>query len=95
MLVAADGDVLIDLATRSGPVAALLLVILWGGFREKPWWVFGWVYRDLEKRYEQRGEQLDKRAELIDQWWQTASKATATAEILAGKPPDEKHEGGR
>lgn len=89
MIVAAGEDVLIDLATRSGPVAALLLIILWGGFKKEPWWVFGWVYRDLLERYERRGEALDK-------WWETARRATSTAEILAAtKTSDEKDKGGR
>ena len=40
----------IDIVTRGGPIAALLGIILYGGFKKNPWWVFGWVYRDMENR---------------------------------------------
>ena len=76
LLADTTDSLLIDLATRSGPVAALLIIILYGGFKQNPWWVFGWVYRDLLRRYNRRGEQLDK-------WWDTAQKATATATTTA------------
>lgn len=54
----------------------MLVIILYGGFKKDPWWVFGWVYRDLLFRYNRRGEQLDK-------WWETARVATTTAQTLA------------
>lgn len=74
-ILLANDTSFIDYASRGG-VVGLLIVILYGGFKRDPWWVFGWVYRDLETRYFRRGEQLDK-------WWATAQKATATAEQLA------------
>jgi hypothetical protein len=75
MLLADSGTTFLDYASRGG-VIGLLAIILYGGFKKEPWWVFGWVYRDLESRYERRGVQLDK-------WWETARKATITAEALA------------
>jgi len=76
MLLADAAQTWIDLATQSGPVAALLAIIIYGGFKRSPWWVFGWVYRDLERRHHRRGEQLDK-------WWEMSHTVQMTAETLA------------
>jgi len=75
MPLAADTTFL-DYASKGG-VVVILVVILYGGFKDNPWWVFGWVYRDLLARYIHRGHQLDK-------WWDVARRATTTAEVLAG-----------
>lgn len=75
LLAADDAASFLDYVSRGG-VVGLLIVILYGGFRREPWWVFGWVYRDLLGRYVRRGEQLDR-------WWETAQKATATAQELS------------
>lgn len=72
---------LLDYISRGG-VPALLLVILYGGFKPNPWWVFGWTYRDLQQRYERRGDALDR-------WWSAVRQATTTAEILAVKAKEE------
>lgn len=66
---------LLDYASRGG-IIGMLVVILYGGFRKEPWWVFGWVYRDLLVRYNRRGEQLDK-------WFETSRRALTTAEAQA------------
>lgn len=76
---------LVDVATKSGPVVGLLVFILWGGMRENPLWVFGWVYRDLLKRYVKRGEHLDK-------WQQIAFRGTAVAEDLVKDKTQDKEE---
>jgi hypothetical protein len=76
ILGSGDGvTTIVDLISHGG-VPALLIVILYGGFKEKPWWVFGNTYRDLQTRYDERGKALDK-------WWETARKATSVSEILA------------
>ena len=38
-----------DIISKGG-VPALLFVILYGGFKKDPWWVFGWTYRELLER---------------------------------------------
>lgn len=80
MIVGDAAQSWIDIATQSGPVAGLLAIVIYGGFKRQPWWVFGWVYRDLEKRYERRGEQLDR-------WWEIAMRSATTAQTLAEEPP--------
>lgn len=75
-LLAAGDSTIIDIATRGGPIAALLAAILYGGFKNNPWWVFGWVYRDLELRHKQRGEESND-------WRDLALEGTHIASTLA------------
>lgn len=59
MLIADAGSTFIDVASKGGPIAAILAIILYGGFKENPWWVFGWVYRDLLVRHERLRQEKD------------------------------------
>lgn len=70
-------DPLVDYASRGGLVG-LLIIILYGGFKDKPWWVFGWVYRDLQERHR-------KQSQRQDQLLAIATHGTIAAEALAEK----------
>lgn len=58
LLYSASTDWL-DIVKQGGPLAALLGFILYGGFKEKPWWVFGWTYRDLLSRHDRLRQEKD------------------------------------
>ncbi len=64
-------------------VIALLVFIVWSGFKKK--WVFGWVYDESKK--ELMGQLAVARREAND-WRELAMKGTDFAEKLAenGKP---------
>ena len=55
-------------------VAALLLVIIYGGF--KKWWVFAWTYQDLLDRHEKLRQDRDK-------WQDIALHSTNLVESIA------------
>jgi hypothetical protein len=89
----AEANPLVDLATHNGPFAGLLLLILWGGFKEKPWWVFGWMYSDLLDRYNERGERLDQLYDQSRAAVTAAERATQIAQASTPAPPVDRPEG--
>jgi hypothetical protein len=59
----------IDYLSRAS-IIVFLIVVIYGGY--KRWWVFGWVYKDLEKRCTQiNGEK--------DAWRETALESAKVA----------------
>lgn len=76
VFAAGDGSTFIDIVTRGGPIAALLGIILFGGFKKEPWWVFGWVFRDLAARHERLREEKND-------WRDMALAGTHIANTLA------------
>lgn len=62
-------------------VAALLIIIIYGGFRQ--WWVFSWTYNELLSRHEKLREDRDR-------WQEIALRASNLAELLADKKKDVK-----
>ena len=72
---------IVDLIVRGG-LATLLIVILYGGFKKEPWWVFGWVYREAERR---NTLIMDEMAA----WREAALAGTEAAKVLAAKTKGE------
>ena len=73
----------IDYASR-GSVIALLVIILYGGFKKEPWWVFGWVYKEVVERF-------DKLESAYDNLQQITIRSANAAQTLAEheKKPEE------
>lgn len=65
MLAVTGGDELnfLDYVSKAG-VVVLLVVILYGGFKQEPWWVFGWQYRAVVEEKEEWKEVAKKAAHI-------------------------------
>jgi hypothetical protein len=74
-LVLAGDPSFLDYASKGG-VIGLALIILYGGFKEKPWWVYGWVYREVVDRNTQLTKEQERLVAI-------ASRQTNIVETLA------------
>ena len=83
-LLAAGDNTFLDYASKGG-IVGLLVVILFGGFKKDPWWVFGWVYKDLCER------QIELRKEK-DSWRDTALAGKDIGVTLTKKIKEGEHE---
>lgn len=59
----------LDYLSRAG-VVIFLIIVIYGGY--KRWWVFGWTYKESERRYE--GMRQEK-----DAWRDTALESAKVA----------------
>lgn len=58
---------------NDGGIVALLIIVLFGGIRR--WWVFGWVFQDLDTRHITLREEKNE-------WKELALHSTNLAESL-------------
>lgn len=59
------------LGLANSPASVILVVaaalVLYGGMKQKPWWVFGWVYRQSETRNVRMEVRIAKLTKLLEQ----------------------------